>query len=168
MKRAQAAIGTAVFFFLAPGIIAGAIPWGMTNWRLPDPLPLAGLPALLGVILLLPGLWVLIDSFARFARNLGTPAPIAPPERLVVDGWYRYVRNPMYVSVLAIILGQALLFASWPVLVYAVVVFVIVHLFVTTYEEPTLREQFPDDYASYFENVPRWVPRLRPWQRAGA
>ncbi|MGN6486553.1 MAG: methyltransferase family protein [Devosia sp.] len=158
MKRAQAAIGTAGFFFLAPGIIAGAIPWGMTGWRLPDPLPLAGVAALLGVILLLPGLWVLIDSFARFARNFGTPAPIAPPERLVVDGWYRYVRNPMYVSVLAIILGQALLFASWPVLVYAVVV----------YEEPTLREQFPDDYASYFDNVPRWVPRLRPWHRTGA
>lgn len=164
MRPAQSAIGTAVFFFAAPGIVAGVVPWWITGWRLPEPLPLLGLPAVLAVVLLLPGLWVLIDSFVRFARNLGTPAPIAPTERLVVDGWYRYVRNPMYVGVLAIILGQALLFASWAVLVYGIVAFVVVHLFVTGYEEPTLRRQFPDDYAAYFANVPRWLPRLTPWR----
>jgi protein-S-isoprenylcysteine O-methyltransferase Ste14 len=164
MTPAKAAVGTAVFFFVAPGIVAGLVPWWITGWRPPEPLPLLGLPAVLGVVLLLPGLWVLIDSFVRFARNLGTPAPIAPTERLVVDGWYRYVRNPMYVGVLAIILGQALLFVSWPVLVYWIVAFVVVHLFVAGYEEPTLRQQFPNDYADYFANVPRWLPRLTPWR----
>jgi protein-S-isoprenylcysteine O-methyltransferase Ste14 len=116
------------------------------------------------VVLLLPALWVLIDSFGRFARSLGTPAPIAPTERLVVDGWYRHVRNPMYVAVVAIILGQGLLFANWPTLVYGAVVFVAFQLFVTGYEEPTLRAQFPGDYSDYFANVPRWVPRLTPWR----
>jgi len=66
--------------------------------------------------------------------------------------------------VLAIILGQVLLFASWAVLVYGIVAFVAVHLFVTGYEEPTLRQQFPGDYAEYFANVPRWLPRLKPWR----
>ena len=82
-------------------------------------------------------------------------------QRLVVDGWYRFVRNPMYVAVVSIILGQALLFASWAALVYGIVVFVVVHLFVTGYEEPTLTAQFPADYAAYRANVPRWLPRFR-------
>ncbi len=164
MTRGGAAIGTLVFFFVAPGIVAGAIPAAITGWRFPDPLPLSGMLAVLGVVLLIPALWVLIDSFVRFARSLGTPAPIAPTERLVVDGWYRHVRNPMYFAVVSIILAQALLFASWPALVYGLVIFVTVHLFVVTYEEPTLRHQFPADYAAYFANVPRWVPRLTPWR----
>lgn len=164
MNRWQAALGTFVFFFVAPGIVAGAIPWGLTGWRLPEPLPLSGIPAILGVILLLPALWILIDSFVRFARSLGTPAPIAPTQHLVVDGMYRFVRNPMYVGVVSIILGQALLFWSAAALIYAVIVFVTVHLFVVGYEEPTLRDQFPADYQAYFANVPRWVPRLTPWR----
>jgi len=116
------------------------------------------------VLLLIPALWVLIDSFVRFARSLGTPAPIAPTERLVVDGWYRYVRNPMYVAVVSIIMGQALLFGSWPAFAWGVMVFVAVHLFVVAYEEPTLSGQFGDEYARYRENVGRWVPRLTPWR----
>jgi protein-S-isoprenylcysteine O-methyltransferase Ste14 len=166
MTRTHAAIGTIVFFFAAPGIVAGVIPWWISGWRLPEPLPLVGHPALLGVALLLPGLWVLIDSFVRFARNLGTPAPIAPTSTLVVDGWYRYVRNPMYTGVLAIILGQALLFWNVWVLVYGAVAFLTVHLFVMGYEEPTLRQQFPDDYPAFVANVPRWLPRLTPWRGA--
>lgn len=166
MTRAGAAIGTIVFFFLAPGIVAGVIPWWISGWRLPSPLPLSGIPVVAGLLLVLPGLWVLIDSFVRFARNLGTPAPIAPTQHLVVDGWYRFVRNPMYVAVLAIILGQALIFWDWPVLVYGAVAFLTVHLFVTGYEEPTLKQQFPADYPAYFANVPRWRPRLTPWRGA--
>lgn len=164
MTRGGAAIGTVVFFFVAPGIVAGAVPWAITGWRLPDRLPLGGILAILGVLLLLPALWVLIDSFVRFARSLGTPAPIAPTEHLVVDGWYRHVRNPMYVAVVSIILSQALLFASWPALIYGFVIFATVHLFVVSYEEPTLREQFPAEYAAYTSNVPRWLPRLTPWR----
>jgi protein-S-isoprenylcysteine O-methyltransferase Ste14 len=166
MTRANAAIGTIVFFFVAPGIVAGVIPWWISAWRFPDPLPLFGLPAVLGGALLLPGLWVLIDSFVRFARNLGTPAPIAPTSKLVVDGWYRHVRNPMYVAVVTIIFGQALLFWNGWVLLYGAAVFLLVHLFVVGYEEPTLRQQFPDDYATFTANVPRWLPRLTPWRAA--
>lgn len=166
MNRWQAALGTFVFFFVAPGIVAGAIPWGLTGWRLPEPLPFGGIPLVLGLILVAPASWILLDSFVRFARSLGTPAPIAPTQRLVVGGWYRFVRNPMYVGVVSIIFGQALICWSWPALIYAVIVFVTVHLFVIGYEEPTLRDRFPNDYTAYFANVPRWLPRLTPW-RAG-
>ena len=71
MTRAQAAIGSIVFFIVTPGVVAGLIPFWITGWHLPDPLPHAGIPAILGVVLLLPGLWVLIDSFVRFARAPG-------------------------------------------------------------------------------------------------
>jgi protein-S-isoprenylcysteine O-methyltransferase Ste14 len=166
VTRGGAAIGTVVFFFVAPGIVAGAMPYWITGWRLPEPLALAGIPAILGALLLLPALWVLIDSFVRFARSLGTPAPIAPTERLVVDGWYRFVRNPMYVAVVSIILGQVMIFWSWPALVYAAAIFGVIHLFVVSYEEPTLRTQFPADYATYSANVPRWLPRPTAWRGA--
>lgn len=164
MTRVQSAIGSAVFFVLAPGVVAFLIPWLITGWRIPDPVPLFWLPLVVGGALALAGTIVLIDSFGRFARALGTPAPIAPTQRLVVDGWYRYVRNPMYVAVLSIIAGQALMFWNWPVLIYGALAFLAVHLFVTGYEEPTLREQFPADYAAYSAAVPRWLPRLTPWR----
>lgn len=164
MTPARAAIGSFVFFFVAPGIVAGAIPAAITGWRLPEPLPLGGILFGLGVLLVVPGLWVLVDSFVRFARSLGTPAPIAPTERLVVEGWYQHVRNPMYVAVVSLILGQALLFGSWPAVIWGVVVFVAVHLFVVAYEEPTLGAQFGADYARYRAHVGRWLPRLTPWR----
>ena len=167
MTRVQAAIGTIVFFFVAPGIVAGAIPWALSGWRTPAPWPLFGIPAVAGVVLLLPGLVVLIDSFIRFARSLGTPAPIAPTQRLVVEGWYRFVRNPMYVAVLAIIFGQALLFWSPAVAIYGIIAFVTVHLFVVGYEEPTLRQQYPEAYREFTAHVPRWLPRLTPWRGGG-
>jgi protein-S-isoprenylcysteine O-methyltransferase Ste14 len=163
MTPARAAIGSFVFFFVAPGIVAGAIPGWITGWRLPEPLPYGGVLVALGVVLAVPALWVLIDSFVRFARNLGTPAPLAPTERLVVEGWYRFVRNPMYVAVVSLILGQALIFASWPAFAWGVVVFVTVHLFVVAYEEPAL-SQFGAEYETYRANVGRWVPRLTPWR----
>jgi protein-S-isoprenylcysteine O-methyltransferase Ste14 len=167
VTRLGAALGTIVFFCLAPGIVAGVMPWWIGGgWRIPDPWPLLGIPAVAGAVLILSGLLVLIDSFVRFARSLGTPAPVAPTQHLVVDGWYRFVRNPMYVAVLAILLGQALLFWTWPVLAYGIVVFVAVHLFVTGYEEPTLKRQFPTDYGVFFANVPRWLPRPTPWRGA--
>jgi protein-S-isoprenylcysteine O-methyltransferase Ste14 len=163
MNRTQAAVGSAAFFLVAPGVVAGLVPWLLTGWMLPQPAPLFSLPLFVGAMLILAGLWVLIDSFVRFARGLGTPAPILPPPRLVVEGWYRYVRNPMYVAVVAIIVGQALVFWSWPVLLYGAAVFVAVHLFVAYHEEPVLRRQFPNAYAIYAANVRRWRPRLTPW-----
>jgi protein-S-isoprenylcysteine O-methyltransferase Ste14 len=82
----------------------------------------------------------------------------------VVSGLYRFVRNPMYLSVTLIVFGEVMLTFSQPLLVYWVIWFVIVNLFVMGYEEPTLRDQFGDQYEQYTSNVGRWIPRLTPWR----
>jgi protein-S-isoprenylcysteine O-methyltransferase Ste14 len=97
-------------------------------------------------------------------EGVGTPAPVAPTQRLVVGGIYRHVRNPMYLAVGATIAGEALLLGQWGLLAYAALFFAIVATFVVTYEEPTLRRQFGADYDAYRRAVPGWLPRLHPWQ----
>lgn len=165
MSRASAILGTIVFFFVAPGIVAGALPLWISGARLAPPFPDYGIAQAAGALLILAGLASLIASFARFAlEGRGTPAPIAPTATLVVGGQYRYVRNPMYVAVLSIILGQAMLFASLAVLAYGVVIFAAVHTFVVAYEEPTLRATYGESYDAYAAHVPRWLPRLTPWR----
>src|ERR671913_1925777 len=110
MRRVTAAVGSAVFFVVGPGTVVGLIPWLLTGWQVREPLPYWAPMRVLGAILLVAGLIVLLRAFVRFVmEGLGTPAPIAAPERLVVGGVYRYVRNPMYVAVLAAIVGQALI-----------------------------------------------------------
>lgn len=111
-----------------------------------------------GTILLLTCIW----EFAR--RGRGTLSPADPPRHLVVSGLYRFVRNPMYLSVTLLLLGQVILTFSRPLLAYWVIWFAIVNLFVMGYEEPTLRHQFRDDYHRYTRNVGRWIPRLTPWR----
>jgi protein-S-isoprenylcysteine O-methyltransferase Ste14 len=163
--RVRAWLGTILFLFLAPGIVAGVIPWLISGWRLPDRGAWAVPFAIVAGVLVLGGIAVLLDAFVRFARADGTPAPPAPTAHLVVVGPYRFVRNPMYLAVLAIILGQALLFGSWWVLVYAAITFGVVALFVKGYEEPTLAGSYGDEYATYRANVRAWIPRVRPWGR---
>jgi protein-S-isoprenylcysteine O-methyltransferase Ste14 len=165
MRRTFAILGSAVFLVLAPGIVAGYVPWWICRWRfhfvagwLRLPLQVAG-----GMLIAMGG-FILLDSFARFAlKGLGTPAPIFPTKHLVVTGWYRYVRNPMYVAVVSIICGQGLFFADVRVLAYAAAVWIAFHLFVIGYEEPVLRSSFGAEYESFCRNVRRWIPRLRPW-----
>jgi len=164
MQRLLASVGSAIFLVLAPGTVAVLVPWSMCRWQMAA--PLLGIPALrwLGLLPIAAGLPVLLDSFARFAlQGLGTPAPVAPPRRLVVTGFYRHVRNPMYVAVVALILGQGLLFGSVRVLEYGLVVWAAFHIFVWLYEEPALRDTFGDEYRELCDNVRRWIPRLRPW-----
>ena len=159
----RAWVGTIVFLFLAPGIVAGVIPALITGWRMPD---WGGWIAPVGIVaglLILGGIVVLLDAFVRFARADGTPAPPVPTAHLVVVGPYRFVRNPMYVAVVAIILGQALLFGSVGTLVYLAVAMTAVALFVKFYEEPTLERTYGDEYRTYKANVRAWIPRLRPW-----
>lgn len=164
MNRVSAAIGSAIFFVLAPGTLAGFVPWLINGWAIQAAFPGDVIARAAGVALIAGGLFVLIDSFARFAlQGIGTPAPVLPPKHLVVSGWYRYVRNPMYVAVTAIVLGQALLFLDARLLVYVALVWLAFHAFVTQYEEPTLRASFGEDYAVYCRAVPRWFPRLTPW-----
>jgi protein-S-isoprenylcysteine O-methyltransferase Ste14 len=161
-------VGTIVFFCLAPGTFAFWVPWWITRWRMGPPLFGWWVLRPVGAVLALVGLIGLAESFSRFAlHGRGTPAPVMPPKRLVVTGLYRYVRNPMYLAVLSIVVGQALLLGSRRLLVYAAVAWVVVHLFVLLYEEPVLRASFGAEYVAYTAAVRRWWPRRRPW-RGGA
>jgi protein-S-isoprenylcysteine O-methyltransferase Ste14 len=163
MQRPAALLGSAIFLLIAPGTLAVYLPWFFTHWQLEPPL-FPGARGL-GGVLIAAGLPILLDSFARFAlQGLGTPAPVMPPEHLVVTGLYRHVRNPMYVAVTAMIVGQGLLFGSVALLVYGAIVWVGFFLFVLAYEEPTLEGQFADEYERYRANVRRWVPRIKPWR----
>ena len=164
MRKARAAAGSAGFFVLAPGAVAGLIPWYLTGWRIRE--PVAGwVPArAAGVILLAAGTAMLVRQFARFVtEGSGTPAPVAPPEHLVIGGLYRYVRNPMYVAVEAIIVGQALALGQISLLLYAVATWAVFAAWVRWYEEPALARRFGARYQAYRQAVPAWRPRLRPW-----
>ena len=165
MRRILAILGSAIFLVVAPGIVAGYVPWLISRWHVGAPLLGISSFRVLGVLLVAAGLPVLLDSFARFAlQGLGTPAPIFPTRHLVVSGLFRYVRNPMYVAVLSLILGQGLFFGSARVLEYGIAVWVGFYLFVPIYEEPTLRKSYGREYEEFRANVPRWIPRLRPWR----
>ena len=156
-KRARAALGTAAFLVLAPGVMAVLIPYLLTGYEAQD----AWLPArIAGAALITAGTAALLHAFARFAlQGLGTPAPIAPTERLVITGLYRYVRNPMYLAVASTILGQWLLLGRPVLLAYAIVFGAIVYAFVRGYEEPTLRARYGEEYERYRAAVPGWWPR---------
>ena len=104
-----------------------------------------------------------VHAFIQFAKAGGTPMPLAPTERLVVTGFNRFVRNPMYVGLLTAILGQALLFDSIWLVVYAAIGWIVTASFVRWYEEPTLVRTYGEQYEEYRRNVPAWVPRLTPW-----
>jgi protein-S-isoprenylcysteine O-methyltransferase Ste14 len=159
VSRARAAAGSVVFLLLAPGVAAGLVPWLLTGWDSTDP-PLA--LKLLGALLTGAGAAVLLHAFARFmVEGLGTPAPVAPPEHLVVRGAYRYVRNPMYLAVAATIVGQAALLGRPALLLYALAFLAVVVGFVRLYEEPTLRKRFGAEYDEYRRAVPAWLPRVR-------
>lgn len=161
MQRTAAVLGSALFFIVAPCVLAGLVPWCMTHWEFRPAFFNFELTRGVGVLLILTGVPGLVDSFARFAlQGLGTPAPVAPPQKLVVTGLYRYVRNPMYVSVLAVILGQGLLFCDWRLFVYGALLWLGWHLFVVGYEEPTLKQMFGAEYDVFCARVPRWIPRF--------
>jgi len=165
VPKTIAVLGSALFFAVAPSSVAGLVPWWITRWEFRPPFFDLDATRAVGILLIVAGLPGLVDSFARFAlQGLGTPAPIAPTQNLVVTGLYRYVRNPIYVALVAVILGQALLFGDWRLFLYGALVFVAFHIFVLAYEEPTLRESYGAEYETYRANVPRWLPRLTPWR----
>jgi protein-S-isoprenylcysteine O-methyltransferase Ste14 len=164
MRRTLAILGSAVFLALAPGAVAGLVPWWLSRWRMETPVT-GWLPfRFLGGLLIAAGLPVLVDSFARFAlEGFGTPAPVFPTKHLVVTGLYRFVRNPMYLAVVSLILGQGLVLGNLRILEYGALVWLAFHLFVLAYEEPTLRASFGREYEQFCAAVPRWIPRLYPW-----
>jgi len=154
------ALRSLLWTFLLPGIFAGYVPlrfFGLARVQVSfqSPLHLVGLLTLgLGAALLLTCIW----EFARSGR--GTLSPVDPPRELVVRGLYRYVRNPMYLSVTMIVFGELLLTGSRGLLLYWVIWFVGVNLFVMGYEEPTLRRRFGESYERYTREVRRWLPKL--------
>lgn len=146
-------------------MVAGVVPWWLTGWRFVDPAPFWAPIRAVGLVATSMASVVLVSAFAQFVvEGAGTPAPIAPPQHLVVGGQYRYVRNPMYVAVLAAIAGQALLFGQLGLFVYAAIVGAVMFAFVRLYEEPNLAERFGEEYETYRRNVPGWLPRLTPWK----
>jgi len=161
MRKFLAVAGTAVFLVIAPGFVAGWVPWRISHWRVGAPFFGLQLFRYVGGALLTLGVIGLLDSFVRFAlQGIGTPAPVFPTRHLVITGLYRYVRNPMYVAVLLTILGQSLILGNRALLGYGGLVFVLFYGFVLAYEEPTMRASFGSEYQSYCAEVPRWIPRF--------
>lgn len=165
-RRRSALLGSVTFFVVAPGTVAGLLPWLLTGWAASDPMPgWAPVPVrVAGAVLLAAGLAVLLHAFGRFVREgLGTPFPGAPPRHLVVGGLYRYVRNPMYLAIAAAVFGQALLLGRPVLLGYGLVAVAANAAFVHWREEPVLARRFGDEYDAYRRAVRAWWPRARPW-----
>ena len=160
-ERTSGPVQRALLFTLfVPGTATVAVP-ALLLTRVTEPWPFdlgpfrfAGLPVLAAGAVL--GLWCIVD-FVRVGR--GTPAPWDPPARLVTRGPYVWVRNPMYAGVLLVVAGEAVLYESGLLAVYAGALFLAFHLFVRFHEEPNLRRRFGDDYGRYLSSTPRWLPR---------
>ena len=161
MRVLSLALRSIMWTMLLPGFFAGYLPWryfGVSavafSWR--DPLHVVG------AVLVASGAALLITCIWEFARSgRGTLSPADPPKELVVQGLYRYVRNPMYLSVLTIVLGEILLTRSVALLVYWLAFFTATNLFVMGYEEPYLRRQFGESYERYTREVGRWIPSAK-------
>lgn len=151
-------LNTILFTIVVPGTVAGYIPYLLADrfaHRANGPLEWLGIAAMaLGAAIYFRCAW----EFA--VRGLGTPAPIAPTKFLVTTALHRYVRNPMYLGVALAILGEAILFRSAHVALYAAIMLTVAHIFVVSYEEPTLKRQFGESYQQYRRTVPRWIPRF--------
>ncbi|TDD17913.1 methyltransferase family protein [Nonomuraea diastatica] len=168
MRRSPAAVVSSLFFAAGPGTVTGLVPYWINGWQVHDPLPGAAMLPIrvLGAVLVLAGGVVVAGAFLKFVvEGFGTPIPVAAPDRLVVGGFYRYVRNPMYVAIFAAIVGQAMVFGDPWLLVYAAVMAIPVVSFVRWYEEPELRRRFGAEYDDYRSHVPGWWPRFHPYQR---
>lgn len=153
------ALRSLLFLIVAPGTVAGYIPLVLLRT---GPRIETGFFAYLAFPLWVIGGIILLWSFWNFlVQGHGTPAPLDPPKELVATGFYRYVRNPMYVGVLLMLIGHFLWFGFWWLLAYTGLAFIATHLFVTLYEEPTLKRKFGAGYENYLKTVPRWVPRFR-------
>ena len=148
-----------LFLLLAPGILGGVLPLTVLQT---GPQLQMGVFSYLAFPVWVVGIFVLLWCFWDFAhKGLGTPVPIDPPKKLIISGLYRNVRNPMYVGVLLLIIGHFLWFGYWSLPVYAGIFFLVVHTFVTLYEEPNLKQRFGTDYESYLREVPRWIPKFK-------
>lgn len=163
MRRPAAAAASLAWFAAIGGTFGCLLPDLLGYWHFRQPLPHWDVARAAGALLIAAGLVPVAASFAGFIRAGGTPVPAAPPPRLVVTGFYRYVRNPIYVGFLAVLIGQAALFGSPGLLEYAAVAWCIGAAAVRGYEEPVLTRKFGAEYQAYRRAVPAWIPRRRPW-----
>lgn len=147
------------WLLVTAGVGVVLVPGWLTGWRLPSPLPWFGLPAAVGVVMIVVGLIPPLHVFAQFVRAGGTPVPGAMTEHLVVTGFNRHVRNPIYLGAVLILLGEALVLSRLSVALYALAVLVGVVGFVHWYEEPALARRFGSEYETYRQAVPAWLPR---------
>jgi protein-S-isoprenylcysteine O-methyltransferase Ste14 len=161
MSFAMNALKTLIFTILVPGTVAVLLPYRLASSPGARGSLALGSFRYFGFVLIAAGALIYLWCAWDFAfAGKGTPAPIDPPKELVVRGLYKHVRNPMYIGVLSLVLGQALWFEAVRLVAYAGLVFLLVSAFVFFYEEPALRRKFGDSYKRYCETVPRWIPRL--------
>jgi protein-S-isoprenylcysteine O-methyltransferase Ste14 len=158
VTRPRAVAITAIWFVVAGGIGAVLIPWWLTGLQVQHPLPAA--VQAIGFLFVASGLFVTVHVFAQFVRASGSPMPGAMTARLVVTGLNRYVRNPIYLGVVAILLGEALILGSPRILVYALLAWAGCAVFVRYYEEPALARRFGNEYETYRREVNAWLPRI--------
>jgi len=157
-----------------PGVVTLVVP-ALILWPLQSARPGGSLPVpwswavvLLGCVLIVGGLRLMVQSISLFHRSgKGTLAPWNPPRRFVAIGVYRYVRNPMISGVWCILLGEAALFGSAALLLWFALFALANTVYMPLVEEPGLLRRFGADYALYKQNVPRWIPRLTPWDGPG-
>lgn len=150
---------TVVFAVLIPGAVLVYVPRSLLGQ---GSTPRFDLLSVLGAALVAAGGAILVACFVAFmAEGRGTPAPYDPPTQLVTGRLYARVRNPIYVSIVAMLLGEAAIFHSAVLLVYSAITWLLFHLVVVLYEEPGLRHRFGGDYEAYLQRVPRWLPRIR-------
>jgi protein-S-isoprenylcysteine O-methyltransferase Ste14 len=166
MRRSVMVASSVTWFVTVGGTFGCLVPYLLSYWHFHSPLPYWGIARAAGVLLIGAGLVPVVDSFIEFFRADGTPVPVAAPPRLVVSGYYRYVRNPIYVGFLGVLLGQALLFGSRGLLEYALIAWAVGAAAVRWYEEPRLAREFGAEYREYRRAVRAWLPRLRPWTPA--
>jgi protein-S-isoprenylcysteine O-methyltransferase Ste14 len=158
MHALRPILQTILFTIFVPGTVAVLVPrWLLGGFSTPEGGPLTWL----GALIVVAGAAIYLRCAWEFAaRGLGTPAPIAPTKFLVTTALHRYVRNPMYIGVALVILGEAALFRSLHLVTYAAGMLLVAHLFVIFYEEPTLERQFGESYVAYRRSVPRWIPKF--------
>jgi protein-S-isoprenylcysteine O-methyltransferase Ste14 len=163
MRRPAAAATSLAWFAAVGGTFGCLLPYLLNYWHFRPPLPYWWIAQAVGTLLICGGMIPVVGSFVEFFKSGGTPVPAASPPVLVVSGCYRYVRNPIYVGFMAVLIGQALLFGSAGLVEYAVVAWIIGATAVRCYEEPVLTRKFGTEYLAYRRAVPAWIPRLRPW-----
>jgi len=167
MRRSAAAAVSVAWGVVVGGTSGYLLPYLLGDWHFRQPAPYWVVAQVFGGLLIGAGLVPLVQSFVDFIRADGTPVPVASPPRLVVSGFYRYVRNPIYVGFLGILLGEVLLFSSLGLLEYTAIAWCIGAAAVRFYEEPTLARKFGAEYQAYRRAVRAWVPRLHPWAPRG-